>query len=371
MGRYVLRRLAITPLLLLGIATVAFIISRLIPADPLASLVGERQMNNEAVVNAAKERWGLDGGVIEQYVSYIRNLVTGDLGTSFRTKNSVASDLWERLPATAELALCALFVAGVGGIALGVVSARRQNKAPDHAARAVALVGSSLPVFWLGLIMLYVFYVRLGWFPGPGRLPPRVDAPPKVTGLYTVDSLLDGDPGLAWECLRQLMLPAIVLGWSLMGTVSRLVRAAMLDELHADYVRTARAKGLRERQVMRHHVLRNALDAGDHDPRPLARRAAHPGRAHRDRVLVERPRLVRGRVDPAPRLPGDQRRVHRRRRDLPLRQPRVRPPVRRRRPEGPLLMTERVFERGPAARSPGRWCTTASQGASQHVRVRQ
>jgi ABC-type dipeptide/oligopeptide/nickel transport system permease component len=259
MGRYVLRRLAITPLLLLGIATVAFIIARLIPADPLASIVGERQMGNETIVNAAKERWGLGGGVIEQYVSYIRNLVTGDLGTSFRTKNSVASDLWERLPATAELALCALFVAAVGGIALGVVSARRQNKAPDHAARGVALVGSSMPVFWLGLIMLYVFYVRLGWFPGPGRLPSRVDPPPKVTGLYTVDSMLDGDPGLAWHCLRQLMLPAIVLGWSLMGTVSRLVRAAMLDELHADYVRTARAKGLREGQVMRHHVLRNAL----------------------------------------------------------------------------------------------------------------
>ena len=259
MGRYVLRRLAITPLLLLGIATVAFIIARLIPADPLASIVGERQMNNETIVNAAKERWGLGGGVIEQYVSYIRNLVTGDLGTSFRTKNSVASDLWERLPATAELALCALFVAAVGGIALGVVSARRQNKAPDHAARAVALVGSSMPVFWLGLIMLYVFYVRLGWFPGPGRLPSRVDPPPKVTGLYTVDSMLDGNPSLAWACTRQLMLPAIVLGWSLMGTVSRLVRAAMLDELHADYVRTARAKGLRERQVMRHHVLRNAL----------------------------------------------------------------------------------------------------------------
>jgi peptide/nickel transport system permease protein len=259
MGRYVLRRLAITPLLLLGIATVAFIIARLIPADPLASIVGERQMNNETIVNAAKQRWGLDGGVIDQYVTYIRNLATGDLGTSFRTKNSVASDIWERLPATAELALCALFVAGVGGVVLGVVSARRQNKLPDHASRLVALVGSSLPVFWLGLIMLYVLYVRLGWFPGPGRLPPRVDPPPKVTGLYTVDALLDRDPGLSWQCLRQLMLPAFVLGWSLMGTVSRLVRAAMLDELHADYVRTARAKGLREGSVMRHHVLRNAL----------------------------------------------------------------------------------------------------------------
>lgn len=259
MGRYVLRRLAAVPLLLLGIATVAFVIARLIPADPLASIVGERNLNNEAVVAAARERWGLEGGVVEQYGAYLRNLVTGDLGTSFRTKQSVTSDLWERLPATAELALFALLIAALGGITLGVVSARRQNRPADHAARLVALVGSSLPVFWLGLIVLYVFYVRLGWFPGPGRLPPRVDPPPHTTGFYVLDSLLAGDPALAWRCLRQLMLPAFVLGWALMGTVSRLVRGSMLDELHADYVRTARAKGLKEGDVMRHHVLRNAL----------------------------------------------------------------------------------------------------------------
>jgi ABC-type dipeptide/oligopeptide/nickel transport system permease component len=259
MGRYVLRRVLALPFLLLGIATVAFIIARLIPADPLASIVGERNMNNDAVVSAAKERWGLEGGVMQQYGAYLRNLLTGDLGTSFRTKQSVTSDLWERLPATAELAMFALAIAAVGGITLGVVSARRQDKATDHAARLVALVGSSLPVFWLGLILLYVLYVRLGWFPGPGRLPPRVDPPEHVTGFYTVDALLDGNPQLAWQCMRQIMLPAFVLGWSLMGTVSRLVRGAMLDEMHADYVRTARAKGLKEGDVMRHHVLRNAL----------------------------------------------------------------------------------------------------------------
>jgi len=259
MTNYVLRRLAITPLLLLGIVTIAFVVSRIIPADPVASIVGERNMNNEAVVSAAKKRWGLEGGLIEQYFTYVKNLVSGDLGTSFRTKQSVTSDLWERLPATAELAFGALIVGGIGGIALGITAARHQNKALDHLARLVGLVGSSLPVFWLGLIALYTLYVRIGWFPGPGRLPARVDPPPDVTGLYTVDSLLAGDFGLAWRCLRQLMLPAFVLGWSLMGIVSRLVRAAMLDELHADYVRTARAKGLGEGDVMRHHVLRNAL----------------------------------------------------------------------------------------------------------------
>jgi ABC-type dipeptide/oligopeptide/nickel transport system permease component len=259
MTYYVLRRLAITPLLLLGIVTIAFIVSRVIPADPVASIVGERNMNNEAVVAAAKERWGLEGGIIEQYFTYVKNLLSGDLGTSFRTKQSVTSDLWERLPATAELAFGALLVGGIGGIALGITSARHQNRVVDHFARLAGLVGSSLPVFWLGLIALYTLYVRLGWFPGPGRLPSRVDPPPHVTGMYTIDSILDGNLSLAWQCLRQLMLPAFVLGWSLMGIVSRLVRAAMLDELHADYVRTARAKGLKEGDVMRHHVLRNAL----------------------------------------------------------------------------------------------------------------
>ncbi|MBA3399641.1 MAG: ABC transporter permease [Acidimicrobiia bacterium] len=259
MGNYIVRRMAITPLLLLGIVTIAFIVARLIPADPLASIVGERNLSNEAVVAAAKARWGLDGGIVEQYFTYLGNLVTGDLGTSFRTKQSVSSDLWERLPATAELALGALVVGGVGGIALGITAARHQNRPVDHVARLVSLVGSSLPVFWLGLIMLYVLYARLGWFPGPGRLPSRTGAPSHVTGMYTIDSLIAGDFGLAWRCLRQLMLPAFVLGWSLMGIVSRLVRAAMLDELHADYVRTARAKGLGEGVVMRSHVLRNAL----------------------------------------------------------------------------------------------------------------
>src|SRR5688572_8219886 len=128
MTNYVLRRLAITPLLLLGIVTIAFIVSRIIPADPVASIVGERNMNNEAVVNAAKKRWGLEGGIVEQYFTYVKNLVTGDMGTSFRTKQSVTSDLWERLPATAELAFGALIVGGIGGIALGITSARHQNK---------------------------------------------------------------------------------------------------------------------------------------------------------------------------------------------------------------------------------------------------
>ncbi len=246
------------PFLLLGIVTIAFVISRLIPANPLASIVGERQLNNEEIVDAAKARWGLNGSLPEQYGKYLQNMAKGDLGTSFRTRQSVVTDLRQRLPATLELGVGALLIGGVGGIALGAVAASRKDKPVDHVARLFSLLGSSLPVFWIGLVLLSVLYARLGWFPGPGRLPPRTPPPDQVTGFYTVDALIDRNPRLFWECLKRLALPCFVLGWAYMGSISRLVRAAMLDELHSDYVRTARAKGLRERTVLRSHVLRNA-----------------------------------------------------------------------------------------------------------------
>ena len=246
------------PFLLLGIVTIAFGISRLIPANPLASIVGERQLNNTVVVDAAKARWGLNGSIPEQYAKYLKNMANGDLGTSFRTRQSVVTDLRERLPATLELGLGALLIGGVGGVTLGAVAASRKDRAVDHGARLFSLLGSSLPVFWIGLVFLSILYARLGWFPGPGRLPPRTLPPPRFTGFYSVDALIDGDFTLFKECAKRLVMPCFVLGWAYMGSISRLVRAAMLDELHADYVRTARAKGLRERTVLRSHVLRNA-----------------------------------------------------------------------------------------------------------------
>jgi ABC-type dipeptide/oligopeptide/nickel transport system permease component len=257
--RFVLRRLAAIPLLLLGIVTIAFLISRFLPADPLVSIVGERNLGNPEIVAAAKERWGLDKSVPQQYLSYLWNVLHGDFGTSFQTRQSVVQDIGHRLPATVELAFTALVIGAVGGILLGVLAASHRNRLPDHAARLFALVGSSLPVFWIGLVLLFVLYARLGLVPGPGRLPPRVAPPDHVTGLYTLDALLAGNLHLFWQAFSRLLLPAFVLGWGLMGIVSRLVRAAMLDELGADYVRTARAKGLGERDVLFGHVLRNAL----------------------------------------------------------------------------------------------------------------
>jgi len=259
MGTYILRRCLVMPLLLFGIVTIAFIVSRTVPADPLSTVVSERQMNNAEVVAAAESRWGLDRSYPEQYVIYIKNLLKGDMGTSFRTKRNVRVDLTDRMPATLELTFAAMAFACCIGLVLGIVAAIRRNSLTDHAARLFALVGSSLPVFWTGLIALFILYARLGWFPGPGRLDPRAEPPERVTGFHTIDALAAGDLSTFWDAAQHLALPSFVLGWAVMGIISRLVRASMLDVLNQDYVRTARAKGLTERNVVLGHALRNAL----------------------------------------------------------------------------------------------------------------
>ncbi len=257
--RYLMLRIAVMPVLLFGIASLVFLVSRMTPGDPLVTIVGERNLNNPEIVAAAKQRWGLDQSGFEQYVKYVKNLLHGDMGTSFSTRQSVTHDLWQRLPATLELTFVALALGVTIGLALGVLAARTRNRMPDHLSRFFALIGSSMPAFWAGLILLFIFYAKLGWLPGPGRIDPRGIAPDKVTGFYTVDSLLMGDFELFKDSVMHLVLPASVLGWGVVGIVSRLVRASLLDELSMDYVRVARAMGLRERTVVDSHALRNAL----------------------------------------------------------------------------------------------------------------
>jgi ABC-type dipeptide/oligopeptide/nickel transport system permease component len=247
------------PFLLFGIASIVFLVSRMTPGDPLVTIVGERNLNNPEIVAAAKTKWGLDQSVLQQYIAYMKNLLHGNMGTSFTTRQPVVHDLWQRLPATLELTIYALIGGVVIGVTLGVLAARHRNKFIDHIARFFALIGSSLPAFWAGLLLLYAFYARLDWLPGPGRIDPRGVAPDKVTGFYTVDSLLMGDLSLWKDSVLHLILPACVLGWGVVGIVSRLVRASLLDEFSMDYVRVARAMGLRERTVVNTPALRNAL----------------------------------------------------------------------------------------------------------------
>jgi ABC-type dipeptide/oligopeptide/nickel transport system permease component len=259
MWRLVLRRLAMMPLLLLGVVTIAFLLSHLTQANPLSAILSARQLDNPEVVAAAKARWGLDKPPIAQYGLYVAHVLQGDLGVSFRSNRPVLRDIADRLPATLELVIAAMIIGTVGGIGLGVIAAATRDRLPDHLARAFSLIGSSIPVFWSGLLLLYVFSVLLGWLPGPGRLSSRAVPPPWVTGFLTVDAVLAGRWDSFWDALSHLVLPSVALAWSTTGIVSRLVRGSMLEVLGQDYILMARAKGASEARVLVNHALRNAL----------------------------------------------------------------------------------------------------------------
>ena len=186
--------------------------------------------------------------------------VQGDLGTSFKTERSVATDLADRLPATLELALAATLLALGIGIPLGFLAAARRGSALDHAARNISAVAAALPIFWLGLVLVFVFSYQLGWTPGTvGRWPITEDPPPNVTGFLTIDSLLAGDVGALWTSLQYLALPALTLAIIELAPVIKMSRSAMLETLRADYVRTSRALGFTGRQIFFGDALRNAL----------------------------------------------------------------------------------------------------------------
>ncbi len=259
MQALIVRRLLLMLPLMVGMTLIAFVVSHSVPADPVAAHLGQRAMEDKTIVAAFRQQWGLDKPLPEQYLTYLGNLAQLNLGTSIRTHMPVADDLGRYLPASAELAITATLVGVLLGIPFGVVSAVRRNHWTDHLLRGISLLGVSSPVFWLGLIGLYVFYFRLGWLPGPGRLDVGMAEPARVTGMYTVDSLLTWNwPALATS-LRHLVLPGLVLASVYLGLVTRMTRSSMLEVLSADYVRTARGKGLAQRVVIYRHALGNAL----------------------------------------------------------------------------------------------------------------
>ena len=210
-------------------------------------------------MQAFHERYGLDKPLPEQYGLYVWHLLHGDFGTSITTQAPVSRDLQAFIPATIELALLAVFVAVVVGITFGVFAGLYRNRPADHVLRVTSLAGISMPTFWIALVCLYVFFFRLGWFPGGGRLDAGETPPPHVTGLYTIDSLLAGDWALFWSSLHHLILPALVLASFSVGLLTRYTRSAVLEVIGNDYIRAARAKGLDERVVVVRHVLRAAL----------------------------------------------------------------------------------------------------------------
>ncbi|MDP9364802.1 MAG: ABC transporter permease [Chloroflexota bacterium] len=256
---FIARRLVLAALVLVLVSLATFGLAHALPGDPLTSVISDRQANNPEVRAALERRWGFDRPLPLQYLYYVRNLLRGDLGESISRRRPVADELKQRVPATVELTLYAMAFAVLVGAPLGILSAVRHDRWPDHVARFVTLIGTSVPVFWLGLLLLYVFFYRLNWLPGPGRLDVGMRPPATVTGLVTVDALLVGDWDVLRAALRRLVLPAIVLGSYAMGIIARMLRSSLLAALGDDYVRTARAKGLVERRVVAGHALRNAL----------------------------------------------------------------------------------------------------------------
>lgn len=256
---YVIRRLLLLIPMLFGITVISFTISHLVPGDPVAVNLGQSAMSDPRIVAAYRHQWGLDKPVPVQFAVYLGNVLHGDLGMSQQTHRPVATDLKEYLPATAELAVTAILIAVLLGIPLGIISAVYHRKLPDHLARLFALMGASVPVFWLGLIGLDVLYVHFSLLPGPGRLDEALTPPHTITGLYTVDSLLTGNWADLKSSIGHLILPALVLSCFSIGLFTRITRSAMLETLGRQYVRTARAKGLARWKVIARHALPNAL----------------------------------------------------------------------------------------------------------------
>jgi len=249
----------LTAPLLIGVTLISFMIAHAVPADPITANLGQRAMSDPTIVAAFKAKWGLDQPVPVQYLVYLKQLLQGDLGTSIRNKRPVLDDLKAYLPATLELATTSTLLGVSLGLVFGVLAAVGRGTWFDFVSRFLSLIGISAPVFWLALLSLSLFYVRLHVVPGPGRLDTAIVAPPTVTGMLIIDSLLAGRWDALANALAHLILPSLVLGSYSMGLITRITRSSMLETLQQDYIRTARSKGLRERVVRLRHALRNAL----------------------------------------------------------------------------------------------------------------
>lgn len=259
MPRYIATRLLAAVAMAVLASLVVFLISALVPGDPVLAQLGDIAASNPATVLEARAKWGLDLPLWERYGIFLNGLVHGDLGVSIATRRPVLEDIVQYAPATLELATVSFLLTLLVGIPLGIAAAVWRDTWVDSLARAVSLLGVSAPTFWLAFIMLAIFYGGLEWAPGPGRLDPIAFPPEGPTGLFLVDSLLHRD----WETFRDsaahLVLPAIVLAAATIGLITRTTRAAMLDSLGQDYVRVSRAKGLKERAIVLRHALPNAL----------------------------------------------------------------------------------------------------------------
>ncbi|RXT06530.1 ABC transporter permease [Ammoniphilus sp. CFH 90114] len=257
MKRIIMKRLALLLLVVFGVTLTTFMISHIIPGDPARMIVGQRA--TEETLQQVRKQLGLDQPVWVQYFHYMKDLLAGDLGTSIRTQKPVVDDLIAFFPATLELALLAFFFAIIIGVPLGILAAVKKDTFWDHSSRVFAISGVSTPVFWSGLVMILIFYGYLNWFPATGRLDIGINPPTRITGLYLVDSILTLDWIAFKNSLWHIIIPAITLSYAQLATVTRQVRASMIEVLGQEYIRTAVANGISGPFLLFGYALRNAL----------------------------------------------------------------------------------------------------------------
>lgn len=257
MARLLVRRFAGLLFVLIGVSLLTFFLSQVVPVDPVATALGSNARPDQ--VEAYRKQLGLDQPAIVQFTAYVGRLVQGDFGKSIRTRRPVIDDLRDYVPATIELSLAAILVSLIVGIPFGMAAALRRNSWVDASARFFALVGGSVPIFYLGLLSIGIFYRTLRWVPAPGRLDATLTPPDTITGLFTVDAFLTGNWPIFWNALHHLILPALVLGYFSTAVLLRMTRSAVLEVMGQDYVRTARAKGLGGQIVIWRHIFKNSL----------------------------------------------------------------------------------------------------------------
>lgn len=243
---------------LIGVIVITFLLTRALPGDPAAYFAGGSA--TQEAVEQVRQQLGLDKPLLTQFFLYVGDLARGELGTSLTTGQPVLQELIARLPASIEMVLLALLLACAIALPLGVLAATRPGSWIDQLCRVVTTAGVSLPTFFTGLVLSYVFYFLLGWAPSPlGRLDPMWSPPTQVTGLYLIDAALMGDASLWWACFKQLILPTITMALFVLAPIARMTRASMLSVLGSDFIRTARASGLSSTTVLVKYALRNAL----------------------------------------------------------------------------------------------------------------
>lgn len=257
MARYIARRLLNLIPVLLGITLLVFIFLHLIPGDPAIAMLGDRATPEQ--VESLRERLGLNEPLPLQYLKFLGNLLRLDLGNGIISGVPIAEEIRIRWPATFELSVAAMVVASIIGIPAGVLAAVRKNSAVDNLTMSGSLLGVSMPVYWLGLLLIYLFAVNLNWLPPSGRLSIDAGGFRPITGFYVLDAILQGNFRALQDVLAHLILPALTLGTIPLAIIARITRSAMLEVLSQDYIRTARAKGLQERWVIFKHALKNAM----------------------------------------------------------------------------------------------------------------